>query len=58
MNVKVIGHVKDLAECFGHTRISVAPLRYGAGLKGKVAMAMSYGVPVVGTSCAAEGMEL
>jgi glycosyltransferase involved in cell wall biosynthesis len=37
-------------------RISVAPLRYGAGVKGKVNQAMSHGLPVVATSCAAEGM--
>jgi glycosyltransferase involved in cell wall biosynthesis len=58
MNVRVIGYVQDLNECFGHIRMAVAPLRYGAGLKGKVAMAMAYGVPVVATSCAAEGMAL
>jgi O-antigen biosynthesis protein len=53
-----VGHLHDLKECFGNIRVSVAPLRYGAGLKGKVAMAMSYGVPIVATSCAAEGMML
>ena len=58
MNVRVIGYLDDLNECFGNIRVSVAPLRYGAGLKGKVAMAMSYGVPGVATSCAAEGMLL
>ena len=37
-------------------RIAVAPLRYGAGVKGKVNMSMSYGQPVVGTKVAVEGM--
>ena len=37
-------------------RIALAPLRYGAGVKGKMNMAMSHGLPVVGTSVAAEGM--
>jgi O-antigen biosynthesis protein len=58
MNVRVIGYLDDLKDCFGNIRVSIAPLRYGAGLKGKVAMAMSYGVPGVVTSCAAEGMLL
>jgi glycosyltransferase involved in cell wall biosynthesis len=58
MNIRVMGYVQDLKECFDNIRVSVAPLRYGAGLKGKVAMAMSYGVPGVVTSCAAEGMML
>jgi GT2 family glycosyltransferase/glycosyltransferase involved in cell wall biosynthesis len=58
MNIHVIGYLDDLNDCFGNIRVSVAPLRYGAGLKGKVAMAMAYGVPVVATSCAAEGMRL
>jgi glycosyltransferase involved in cell wall biosynthesis len=34
----------------------MAPLRYGAGVKGKVLLSMGYGVPVVGTSIAAEGI--
>ena len=38
--------------------LSIAPLRYGAGVKGKVNLAMSYGLPVVATSPAVEGMHL
>ena len=38
--------------------VSVAPLRFGAGVKGKVNQALARGLPVVATSCAAEGMEL
>jgi glycosyltransferase involved in cell wall biosynthesis len=36
----------------------VAPLRYGAGFKGKVATSLANGVPVVGTSVAMEGTGL
>jgi len=43
---------------FERVRLSVAPIRYGAGIKGKVAMSMAYGVPVVASACAAEGMGL
>ena len=39
-------------------RVFACPLRVGAGVKGKIAAAMSYGVPVVTTSIGAEGMEL
>ena len=38
--------------------LSVAPLRYGAGVKGKVNQSLAYGVPVVATSHAVEGMFL
>ena len=37
--------------------IIIAPLRYGAGIKGKVIEAMYNGVPVVTTKCGAEGIE-
>ena len=39
-------------------RISVAPLRYGAGVKGKINLSMAHGQPVVATACAVEGMHL
>jgi glycosyltransferase involved in cell wall biosynthesis len=38
--------------------MSIAPLRYGAGMKGKINQSMGFGVPVVATSVAAEGMPL
>lgn len=49
------GFVADLQGFFSEIRLSVAPLRYGAGLKGKVISSLSYGVPVVATSVAVEG---
>jgi GT2 family glycosyltransferase len=52
----VHGFVADLEPFMTGCRVSVAPLRYGAGVKGKVNQAMSHGLPVVATSCAAEGM--
>ena len=39
-------------------RVAVAPLRYGAGVKGKVNQSMAYGQPVVATPIAVEGMEI
>jgi O-antigen biosynthesis protein len=56
--VLVHGRVADIAPLYAQILISVAPLRFGAGVKGKVNQAMSYGVPVVLTTVAAEGMYL
>ena len=52
------GRVPDLLPMLEARRIALAPLRYGAGVKGKVNVAMSHGLPVVATSLAAEGMWL
>jgi GT2 family glycosyltransferase len=57
-NVEILGFVPDLDPIWSSIRISVAPLRFGAGVKGKVCMSLSYGVPVVCTPVAAEGMGL
>ena len=39
-------------------RVSVAPLRFGAGMKGKIGEALASGLPVVTTSIGAEGVGL
>lgn len=57
-DVVVTGFVKDLDPLLDQMRISVAPLRYGAGIKGKIGTAMAAGLPIVATSLAAEGMSL
>jgi len=54
----IAGFVEDVDPLFAGARVSIAPLRYGAGVKGKVNQAMSYGVPVVATPAAVEGMGL
>lgn len=56
--VLVHGHVPDIAPYMDGCRIAVAPLRYGAGVKGKVNLSMAHGQPVVATSCAVESMHL
>lgn len=53
-----LGQVADLHRFYSSVRISVAPLRYGAGVKGKVNTAMRYGVPIVATNMATEGMHV
>jgi GT2 family glycosyltransferase/glycosyltransferase involved in cell wall biosynthesis len=50
------GFVKSLEPWMDGCRLAVAPLRYGAGVKGKVNMSMSRGQPVVATPMAVEGM--
>ena len=52
------GFVEDTLPLLSSARVSIAPLRYGAGVKGKVNEAMNHGIPVVATSCAVEGMQL
>ena len=56
--VTVHGHVPDLAPFMDGCRVAVAPLRFGAGVKGKVNLSMAHGQPVVATTCAVEGMHL
>lgn len=53
--VSVPGYVADVSEYFRKSRVFVAPLRFGAGIKGKVGQALSYSLPVVLTDVAAEG---
>lgn len=57
-DIAVVGFVEDLNPMLDRMRISVAPLRFGAGIKGKIGTAMAVGLPVVATSIAAEGMSL
>lgn len=54
----VHGHVADLDPYMDGARIALAPLRFGAGVKGKVNLSMAHGQPVVATTCAVEGMHL
>jgi GT2 family glycosyltransferase/glycosyltransferase involved in cell wall biosynthesis len=56
--VEVIGWVPRLEPLYACVRAVVAPLRYGAGLKGKVGEALSLGVPTAMTAIAAEGMHI
>jgi len=56
--INVVGFVPELGSYFDVCRLSVAPLRYGAGLKGKVGASLAYGLPCVATSIAVEGSGL
>lgn len=56
--VEIVGFVDELDGIFNQCRISVAPLRFGAGIKGKIATSLCYRVPCVATPIAIEGMNL
>jgi glycosyltransferase involved in cell wall biosynthesis len=52
----VLGHVEDLQPLLAGSRVYLAPLRFGAGLKGKLIEAMQWGIPSITTSTGAEGI--
>ena len=52
----ILGRAKDANEVVGKARICMAPLRFGAGIKGKLVEAMQCGTPSVTTTVGAEGM--
>jgi GT2 family glycosyltransferase/ubiquinone/menaquinone biosynthesis C-methylase UbiE/glycosyltransferase involved in cell wall biosynthesis len=57
-SIVIAGFIEDLNQLLDKMRVSVAPLRYGAGIKGKIGSAMAVGLPVVATTLAADGMSL
>lgn len=57
-NVNVIGYCESLDDVFNGNRLFVAPLLSGAGIKGKVLEAISYGMPCVLSEVAVEGIPL
>ena len=56
--IEVVGYVENLDGYFNNCRLTVVPLRYGAGIKGKIGTSASFGVPSVATTVAVEGMGL
>ena len=50
------GRAEDIATVFQNAKVLLAPIPYGAGLKGKLFEAMRFGLPSVTTSMGAEGM--
>lgn len=56
--VEVTGYISDdaLLELYQNARASIVPLRFGAGVKGKVIEALSYGLPFVTTPIGAQGI--
>lgn len=58
-NIVVTGFLseEELKQLYKKCRLVIAPLRYGAGLKGKIVEALYYGLPVVTTSIGFEGLD-
>jgi O-antigen biosynthesis protein len=56
--VRVLGHVPDIEPVFARARVSVAPVRFGAGINGKIGEALAHGLPVVTTPIGAAGLGL
>ncbi|WJS95673.1 glycosyltransferase family 4 protein [Flavobacterium johnsoniae] len=52
------GYVSNIDSLFTKNKIMVAPLRFGAGVKGKIGQAFEYFLPVITSSVGAEGMQL
>jgi len=50
------GYVADLSPLLGQCRVSIAPLRFGAGVNGKINQAMAAGLPVVATRSVSQGV--
>ncbi|WP_339611929.1 glycosyltransferase family 4 protein, partial [uncultured Planktosalinus sp.] len=53
----IAGWTKDAQHVFQNARVLVAPLRFGAGLKGKLMDAMQYGTPFVTSTIGIEGLD-
>lgn len=56
--VSVPGWVADLEAKYSTARMTLAPLRFGSGVKGKVGESLAAGIPAIGTGLAFEGMDL
>ncbi len=53
--LQILGSQLDLASIYSQSRIAIVPLLSGAGRKGKVGEALSYGIPIVSTSVGVQG---
>ena len=56
--ITVTGYIADVSPYFLSHKLSVSPLRYGAGMKGKIGQSLEYSLPVVATKIGTEGMNL
>ncbi len=58
-SIRILGRVSDdeLEELYANSRIMVVPLRFGAGIKGKVIEAFRHGLPIVSTAIGLEGLK-
>lgn len=54
----VKGFVDDVSIYFKQSRLFVAPLRYGAGVKGKIGQSFEWSLPVITTDVGIEGFDV
>lgn len=57
-HVEVVGYVSETAPYLDASWVSIAPIRFGAGVKGKIGDALAHRLPVVTTSVGVEGFGL
>ncbi|SRX75589.1 glycosyltransferase [Aequorivita antarctica] len=56
-NFRILGFVEDISEYFNSAKLFVAPLAFGAGIKGKIGQSLEFGLPLVTTEIGAEGFD-
>ena len=57
-NFENIGVIDNLKDFFCECRALIVPLKSGAGIKGKIFEALTYGVPIISTPVGAEGINI
>ncbi|PSG88656.1 glycosyltransferase [Aurantibacter aestuarii] len=56
-NFNIMGFVDDIDTIINSSRVFVAPLRFGAGIKGKIGQSLEHGLPLATTDVGEEGFE-
>lgn len=56
-NFRVLGFVEDISEYFNNAKLFVAPLAFGAGIKGKIGQSLEFSLPLLTTNIGAEGFD-
>jgi len=57
-DVIVTGYVKDLGNYYNESKLMLSPIRFGAGIKGKITQSLGRGLPVITTTVGSEGIDL
>lgn len=56
--IHVPGYIEDVSSYFCQAKVFVCPMRFGAGVKGKIVQSLAFGLPVVTTAIGAEGIHI
>jgi len=57
-DIIVTGYIKDIRTFYNEAKLMLAPLRFGAGVKGKITQSLSRGLPVVTTTVGCESIDM